>query len=529
MSDYNRGLFKDWVPKPLQLLLIIVFTVINISIGSVYTGNIAMMTGDLGTMPEYLVWANYAAAIGLAAALTLFLRVKMRFRVKETLVVSYSIVAVFSYIIATTNVPEVIVAASFIIGFFKIFPIMEFMLPLMAIISGEGSKGKFYAVFYPFAIILGNVSGYYIIKLAYQTTWQYPHYLTLAICLLLVMLSVVFIHEKRFSRKLPFSQVDWLSILLFSVSMMCLAYFFSFGKTLNWFQSESIRFSFWGMLVSFAVMTLRQLNLKRPYASFEIFTKSNVLNVLLLLAFTAVFLGTGSIQSIYTSGVLGYDAITNASLNLMMIPGVLIGGIVSYPWYKSERSTKMLIFSGFAAFFLYSVMMYFMMVPEMNYGNWFLPMMLKGYGMAVLFIAVWFYTLDKLPMEQLLQSIGLVMTFRSVITTALFTSLYSWLQYKFQWDSVNNLAVYFDGNLLSLQNALGGYKNLQVNAVLAANKKVFGLVSLAGLGIMVFVLQHHFEKLRFTSLRVLRAKLYGKRGKRKMLDKPGMAATVTKY
>jgi MFS transporter, DHA2 family, multidrug resistance protein len=169
MSEYNKGLFKDWVPKPLQLLLIIVFTVINLSIGSIYTGNIAMMTGDLGTISDYLVWANYATTIGSAAAVTLVLRVKMRFRVKEILVVSYSIVAFFSYIIATTNVPEIIVASSFIIGFFKVSPIMEFMLPLMAILSGNGSKGKFYAVFYPFAIILGNVSGYFMTKLAYQT------------------------------------------------------------------------------------------------------------------------------------------------------------------------------------------------------------------------------------------------------------------------------------------------------------------------------------------------------------------------
>jgi MFS transporter, DHA2 family, multidrug resistance protein len=101
------------------------------------------------------------------------------------------------------------------------------------------------------------------------------------------------------------------------------------------------------------------------------------------------------------------------------------------------------------------------------------------------------------------------------------------IQYKFQWDRVNNLAVYLDGNLISLQNALGGYKNLQINAVLAANKKVFGLVSIAGLGIMIFVLQHHFEEQRFTSLRVLRAKLYGKREGRNTLGKPKMAATVS--
>ena len=192
--------------------------------------------------------------------------------------------------------------------------------------------------------------------------------------------------------------------------------------------------------------------------------------------------------------------VTNASLNLMMIPGVILTGVVAWFWFKREWPIKMFIFSGFAAFFLNSVIMYFIMVPELNYESWLLPMILRGYGLSALFIAVWFYTLDKLEMESMLQAIGLILVFRSFVATAVFSSFFSWLQYQFQWESVNNLALYLDGNLMSTQVALSNYKIIQLNAILAANKKIYGLICIAAIGMMIYVIQHHFGKVRFSRL-----------------------------
>ena len=178
MSDYNKGLFKSWVPKSVQLLLILIFTFVIMSVNPVNMGNISMMVGDLGTMSEYLMMANFASFIGMATSMPLVLRVKMRFRTKEIMIVSLAVTALLSFVIGTTEVPEIIVAASFLMGFFKMFMMMEFILPLMFILSPDGKRGKFYAVFYPFSIIAGNISGYYLAKLAYHTTWQYAHLLT---------------------------------------------------------------------------------------------------------------------------------------------------------------------------------------------------------------------------------------------------------------------------------------------------------------------------------------------------------------
>jgi len=505
MADYNQGLYKSWVPKPVQLLLIVVFTFLIMAINPVNAGNIAMMAGDLGAMPEYLMMASFASFIGMATSMPLVLRTKLRFRSKEIMVFSLVVTALFSFVIGTTNSIELIIASSILIGFFKMLIMMEFILPLMFILSSDGKRGKFYAIFYPFSIASGYISGYYLTKLAYHTTWQYPHLLTAGLCMLMIMISVIFQHNQRFARKMPFSQIDWLSIVLFAGTFLFMSYFLSFGKTLNWFDARNIRISFWGMLVSFVLLALRQLQLRRSYISFNIFTNNNVRSGLLMLLFTGVFLGAGSLQNTFTVGILGYDMVTNSSLNLMMIPGVVLAGVLAYFWFKNEWPVKMFIFSGFTAFFLNSVMMYFMMVPELNYESWILPMLLKGYGLSALFIAVWFYTLDKLEMEPMLQAIGLILVFRSFVATAVFSSFFSWLQYQFQWESVNNFALYLDGNLLSPQVALSGYKSIQLNAILAANKRIYGFISIAAIGMMIYVIQHHFGKIRFARFRMTKA------------------------
>jgi hypothetical protein len=111
----------------------------------------------------------------------------------------------------------------------------------------------------------------------------------------------------------------------------------------------------------------------------------------------------------------------------------------------------MFIFSGFAAMVGYAIVMYFSMVLEFNYENWYLPMFLKGYGMGSLFISVWFYTLDKLEMDDMLAAIGLVLVWRTFLAVGFFSALYSWFLYHFQVVAIGDLAVYMDGMTVTPQ------------------------------------------------------------------------------
>ncbi|MFP3594898.1 MFS transporter, partial [Chryseobacterium sp. SIMBA_038] len=86
--------------------------------------------------------------------------------------------------------------------------------------------------------------------------------------------------------------IDWLSIILFISAFMFSAYVYSFGRQQDWLNSKNIISASIAAFVSFALLTIRQLTLKRPYLSFKIFTRNNVLHGLFMLFWLGMFLGT---------------------------------------------------------------------------------------------------------------------------------------------------------------------------------------------------------------------------------------------
>ena len=498
---YNKGLFSDWVPKPVQLLMIVLLLIVVMPIGGVYTGNISFMVSGTGAMQEYFLWANYATTIGMGASMPVVLRLKLRFKVRDKVVILLVLLGLLSYVNATTQNPMVIVIVSLIIGFLKMIITIELFLPLMVML---GNRGVFYGVFYTFVLLLNQITAYYAVEISILYNYQQFFILASVLCFVLALLCWVLMHDQYFALKVPLHYIDWLSILLFVTTFMFSAYVFSFGKQQDWFNSKNIISASIAAFVSFALMAIRQLTLKRPYISFGIFTKSNVIHGLFMLLWLGMFLGTTSIQNIYSVGVLGYDQLTNAKLNLMMIPGILLAGIVAVFWFKKEFPLKMFIFSGFASMTGFVIIMYFSMVLEFNYDNWYLPMFLKGFGMGSLFISIWFYALDQLELNEMLAAIGLVLVWRTFLAVGIFSALFSWFQYQFQITSLGDSAVYMDGMTISPQTVVANMRTIQLNAIIAANKKIFGYVIIAGFGVMLYVITHHFGEKPKEYLRIVR-------------------------
>ncbi|KQT35926.1 transporter [Chryseobacterium sp. Leaf405] len=498
---YNKGLYHDWVPKPIQLLLIVLLMTVVMPIGGVYTGNISYMVGGTGSLSEYYMFANYATTIGMGAAMPIVLRLKMRFKIRDKITTVLVLLGILNYINATTFEPSVIIASSLFIGFCKMVVAIELFLPLMAMI---GNRGMFYGVFYTFVLIMNQVAGYYAVEVSILYNWQYFFLIISILCVILALIQWIFMHDKYFALKVPLYYIDWLSILFFVSTFMFSAYVFAFGKQQDWLNSSNIMNAGIAAFISFSLLVVRQIHLKRPYLSFKIFSRNNVLHGLFMLLCLGMFMATASIQNIFTVGVLGYDQLTNTKLNLLMIPGIILAGVIAIFWFKNDRPLKMYIFAGFSGMVGYSIIMYFSMVLEFNYENWYLPMFLKGFGMTALFISVWYYTLDKLELNDMLAAIGLALVWRTFLTVGLFSAIFSWFQYQFQIVSLGDMAVYMDGLTVSPQNVMSNMKTIQLNAIIASNKKIFGYIIVAGIGILIYVFTHHFGKEQFTYPRLIR-------------------------
>jgi hypothetical protein len=494
---YNRGLFHKWMPGLGTLGLIVLIESMFLLINPVYLGNLSLMASSTGIMSEYFMWGNFSQTIGMALMLPMIMRTKTRFRSKELMITALVAMALMSVVVATTSSGAVVVGACLIFGMAKMLGMVEVILPLQFILSPTGDKKQFYAIFYPIAIIFGNVGSLLASTISLDLSWQALHYYSAGTLLIGALICVICMHNQRFSRKIPLRYVDWLGLFLFALALMNMAYVFSFGKQQDWFTSPRITGATIMSVISIIYLVIRQLKIKHPFLSFKLYRRGDVLTGIFLLIGQGMFMGASSILSIYTQGVLGWNWITSSSLNLMQIPGMIISGFVAYHWCKNQIPIKMYIFSGFAAFLLYFVILYFMMVPNLNIEMLYFPQIFGGYGTCSLFISIWIYTFNRVPPNTMLPSVAPIMVFRSFVMIAFFTALYGWLQYVLQWQSVGNLAFYFDTLTITQGTGVAAIQGIHLGAVLAANKTLLGYTIIAGIGFLTFIFFHQFGEQKY--------------------------------
>lgn len=127
--------------------------------------------------------------------------------------------------------------------------------------------------------------------------------------------------------------------------------------------------------------------------------------------------------------------------------------------------------------------------------------------MSILFIVIWYYTLDKLDIPSLLSLIGFVLLWRTFISLGIFSALFTWLQYKLQLQSLSNLAVYLDDVWLIQANGGVSFSTVQLNAILAANKTIFGFLNILGIGVLLYALFHHYGRTKDVLTRIRLSKI----------------------
>ncbi|WP_019947678.1 MFS transporter [Hymenobacter aerophilus] len=492
---YNQGPFASWVPKPLMLLLILLILPPLAIVSGVYATNISDTASALGVYTDYIAAANNAVTIGMGLAISIIMRVKMRFRSKEILVGCSIIVALLLLLNGTTDNPHVLIVGSLLIGFFKMFALMEMILPVLFILSPQGERGQFYSLFYPIIIVVSQLAGYFFANLIYHTNYQAPYFLMAAAMLGIAALGLVFQHNQRFARKMPLYQLDWLSLILLGASAMSFNYGLSFMKQQGWLQSSRIVVALLAGVLLLALTIYRQQFLKRKLFHFDLFLKKDhVWHSLVLLLFLGIYLASSGIYVQYSMAILGYSNLINAQLNLWMIPGILLGGAIAFYGFRKKLNLKYVILLGFFAFFLHTAGLYFLIQPQLNIEYLYFPMLLKGLGMGLLFIVIWYYAAINLSPDQSLGVTSILLIVRTFFATALASVTLGWATYAGQWQSLSDIAGLLDVGAGASGNL---YQTLQLNAIMASSKVVLGCLCLLFVPIALFVATHAYGQLNF--------------------------------
>ena len=506
---YNKGLFADWVPKPLMLILILVFLIPILVVNGVYTGNISFMVGSLGTHNEWIVFANYAGVVGMGVSLPLIFRYKLRYHTKFLMVKTLVFLALTSFMIGTTDNVIVIVSSTFFIGFLKMFALIELIMPTMFMISPDGNRPKFYSIFYPSAIVFPQLAGYLMVRFGFSTYWQNANFIMAIIMLSLAALALIFMHNQRYDKKVSLKGIDWTGLFLFTSVFLALAYFISFAKQQNYFRSDNIMLAVGIMIFGSVLYAINQRLKENPFIHFGFLKNYSVIHGIMMLLMLGFFLAGGSLQSKITMGILGFDSVMDNSFNLWMIPGLLIAIVFSMKWLVNNKSLKIYILTGFTAFILYYVLMYFLVSRGLSYEQLIIPNIIRGFGMAVLFIGVWLYALGDLHPDAMLGAAAVMIIVRTMIGPGLWSLGFNYIDSIWSLEALTNMAGKMDASAYSQQTAMGLYKTINLDALLISTKRLYGLLVMLGGAVLVYVSFLNLEGLSKRRMILLRKRLKG--------------------
>lgn len=516
--------FRSWVPNWLKIVVALIILIPIMLANGAYTGSNIDISSYLGVISEDINMAYYAASVGMAISYLVIPKVKPLATTKTIILIVLLFQVVLSLICAETSYIEVITICSFFIGYFKGFSLVETINILMPTLSPSDTRNEFYAKFYPITLTCGQLSLVLTAELAYIYNWQYMYYFMVLLLLFAIIAVVSCMSFARRLVRLPIKDIDWIGLFMLSICYMSIIYVATYGKTSDWFSSNHI------IIATLLIPLTGWLFIRRQFSDKPLVDMSVLKNrpsvTVILLSFLLMFYASFSILvSSYTTNVLRLDSRYVNELYLYLIPGFVVGGIISYYWFVYEIRIAWLIFLGFFCFTVSIGLLYFEVMPNGLYEDLYLIMFLRGVGMLVLFVAFSIYGIYRLSPKQIIYNAFFLISARSAIAPAIGASILSNWLYRLQQ---KNITVLSEG--VDMQNALASgqfsssiktalsqgwsieeaqqiatnalYQKMQIQAITVSIKTIAGWMLIGGIilliGIILYFLQ--FKPVRLMKM-----------------------------
>lgn len=308
---------------------------------------------------------------------------------------------------------------------------------------------------------------------------------------------------------IPFKDIDGLSVLFVTIALLLTVYVCTYGKIRDWFASIDIIVCSLLIIPIFWFFIRRQQKNATPYLNLSVLRHGKAVLGYFFMAMVMFFSSSSSLVSSYTTSVLKLDSIHVNGLNLIMIPGFILGAIICFWWFRVQVwRFRVLAFWGMACFVGYFAILYFGITSDGTYEFLFLPTFLKGAGMMILFIAFGVYTVEDMDSKLMISNAFFLVTIRSLISPVAGASLFSNLLYRSQQNNIMVLSENIDlQNSVSAaryQEALGSalkqglsiedagqialnnlYSNLNIQSLLLSIKMILGYLRIISIVIMV--------------------------------------------
>ena len=461
--------FYPWVPRPLGILILLLMFVPPTFSGGAYLCNIGEMSGSLGMLTEDIQLASFFTSIGMCLFPPFMVRFLQARRAKHTYLWCFLVLAVLNGICAITSELPVLLACCMLIGFTRIIVMLNCTFTIAPYLTGMDTLAMFtmtqqpspeiqyqlerkrtflMPVLYFFILLISQLSNMLTAWFAYEYQWRDAYFVVIGMLMAAMMLVVVTMpDEKRKGYKMEWRKVP--GMILMAAALCCFTYILVYGKTLDWFASDSICWAFILMLLSCGAFLM---NVSRAglggYLPLSVFSYRNVAMSMGLFLLCMIFNSANNFVSAFSKLSTTINNVQSASLSLWACVGCFIGLLLSI-WLIAKRVRFKTIFCiAFLLMAASNAYVYFQYQTIGLFDNMMLPMILNFTGLLMLYSIVAAWGMKGLPSHHLATFVFLMIWMRNAIAPVAGASIYSSMLYHRQQYYIARLAQNVDSENL---------------------------------------------------------------------------------
>lgn len=375
------------------LLEIVDTTIVNVALNN--------MRGSLGATLTDIAWVITAYAIANVIIIPMTSWLSQQFGRRNYFAVSIIIFTTASFLCGNaTNIWE-LVAFRFIqgLGGGALLVTAQTIITESYPIAKRGMAQAIYGMGVIVGPTLGPPLGGYIVD---HFSWPYIFYINIPIGIIATILTILFVKSPKYGIKLSVNQVDWWGIAYLTTFIGSLQFVLEHGQQDDWFNDNLIIgltvTSFFGLIL----FIKRELTYEHPIVNLRVLKNTN-LRVGTIMSFIMGFglYGSTFIVPIYTQSVLGWNA---TQAGLLLIPSSITTGIMMpFIGKMIQRGIPQayMVAVGFFIFFCFTFWMHNIITPDTSADEMFLPLILRGIGLGLLFVPITTLALSTLSGRQI--------------------------------------------------------------------------------------------------------------------------------
>jgi DHA2 family multidrug resistance protein len=375
------------------LLEVIDTTIVNVAINE--------MGGNLGCTTAEVSWVITAYAIGNVIVMPMTSWLSSQFGRRNYFAASIILFTVCSFLCGNaTSINELILFRLLQgIGGGALLVTSQTIITESFPASERGMAQAIYGLGIIVGPTLGPPLGGFIVD---NYSWPYIFYINIPIGIIATILTLQFVRSPKYAEKTPIGNVDWLGIIFLSAGIGSLQYVLEKGQEEDWFSSHSILICSILAVFGFFFFIWRESVYKNPIVSFKVLKDFN-LRIGTILSFVLGFglYGSTFIVPLYTQSVLGWTAL---QAGMLMVPAALATGFmmpIMGVLLKKGIAPQYLVASGMVLFFVFSFWGYSILSPDTANTDFFWMLIVRGVGLALLFIPITNLALSKLHGQEI--------------------------------------------------------------------------------------------------------------------------------